>query len=315
MRKNLIIYETNYGTSEKVAKMLSLLLGASRVCDINDNPNNLNVYDNVVFVFGFHGYTTANKINKYVIDNREELLKKRIAVFGVGIARQDLERYLSILTTNLQKDVDFKGFIEGELRVNKLTQEDKKELEGFLAKVGMPFIDMGKFKPEQVYELAERCTEVLNSVEKVLDKKVLMEEIKKFILQHNTCALATGFGDYIRCTPIEFAYFNDKFYFITEGGLKFKGILQNPNVSIGIFNNYEGMDKIKGLQVSGIAEVVDRNTYEYEEVMKLKGVKLKALENIPINLNIVRVKVNKYEFLNSFFKKGGFDSKQVLIIE
>lgn len=315
MRKNLIIYETNYGTSEKAAKMFSLLLGASKVFDINDNPSNINAFDNVVFIFGFHGYTTAEKINKYIVKNREELLKKRIAVVGVGIAKQDLDRYLKALTTNLQKDVDFKGFIEGELRVNKLTEQDKKDLEVFLSKVGMPFIDMGKFKPKQVYELAESCMQVINGSEKILDKKLLMEEIKKFILQHNTCALATGFGDYIRCTPIEFAYFNEKFYFITEGGLKFKGILQNPKVSIGIFNNYEGMDKIKGLQVAGIAELIDRNTYEYEEVMKLKGVKLKVLNSIPINLNIVRVKVNKYEFLNSDFKKSGFDSKQVLIIE
>ncbi|MBE6052134.1 MAG: flavodoxin [Clostridium sp.] len=313
MRKNLIIYETNYGTSKKVAKIFSLILGASKVFNINDNPNNINVYDNVVFIFGFHGYTTAEKINKYIADNREELLKKRIAIIGVGISKQDLNRYSDVLTTTLQKDVDFKEFIEGELRLNKLTDEDKKELEGFLAKVGMPFIDMGKFKPEQAYEVAEKCTEVINSAEKVVDDKVLMEEIKKFILSHNTCALATGVNDFIRCTPIEFAYFNDKFYFITEGGLKFKGILQNPKVCIGIFDNYNGMDKIKGLQVTGTAELVDNDTYEYEEVMKLKGIQLKVLDNIPINLNIVRVKVDKYEFLNSYFKKIGFDSKQVLI--
>lgn len=313
MRKNLIIYETNYGTSKKVGKIFSLLLGASKLVDINDNPSNVNLYENIVFIFGFHGFTTAEKIEEYIKDNREELLKKKIAIIGVGIAKQDLDKYSEKLTTALQKDVNFKGFIEGELRINKLTDKDKEDLEKFLAKVNMPFIDMGKFKPEQAHDLAKKCTEVVNKPMKTMDDRLLMEEIKKFILSHNTCALATGVQDFIRCTPIEYAYFNEKFYFITEGGLKFKGILQNPNVSIGIFDGYIGMDKLMGLQVTGRAEIVNRDTYEYEEVMKLKGVQLKALDNLPINLNIVKVSADKYEFLNSDFKKIGLDSKQILI--
>ena len=82
---------------------------------------------------------------------------------------------------------------------------------------------------------------------------------------------------------------------------------------IGIFDGYIGMDKLMGLQVTGRAEIVNRDTYEYEEVMKLKGVQLKALANLPINLNIVKVSADKYEFLNSDFKKIGLDSKQILI--
>ena len=44
-----------------------------------------------------------------------------------------------------------------------------------------------------------------------MDRNALLAEIEKFILAHNTCALATGCGDFIRCTPIEYDYKDGRF--------------------------------------------------------------------------------------------------------
>lgn len=39
-----------------------------------------------------------------------------------------------------------------------------------------------------------------------MEKSKLIQEVEEFIASHNTCALATGCDDFVRCTPIEYTY-------------------------------------------------------------------------------------------------------------
>lgn len=41
---------------------------------------------------------------------------------------------------------------------------------------------------------------------KHMEREALLSHIEDFLKEHNTCALATGFGDFVRCTPIEYHY-------------------------------------------------------------------------------------------------------------
>lgn len=59
------------------------------------------------------------------------------------------------------------------------------------------------------YELAINYWDIKDQEAKKLNSETLNKLIDEFINLHNTCALATGFNDYIRCTPIEYNYFND----------------------------------------------------------------------------------------------------------
>lgn len=314
MRKSIVIYETKYGISKKVAEIFSLILGAAKMVDIKDAPADITNYDNAVLIFGFCGYKTAEKMKEYLSVNKEKFLSKRVAVIGVGLSAEDLDRYADDVCKQIGKKADVTEFIQGELRVDKLTSEDKKILASFLNKVGMSLKDMGEFKVEEACNIASKCAEVLNRQSLKLGKKELMDHINEFIMQHNTCALATGTGEFVRCTPIEYMYINGAFYFISEGGFKFRGILQNPNVSISIFNNYIDMQSLASLQVSGQAEIIPCYNDEYNEVMKAKGINLKNLSNMPFDLNLIKVKVSKFEFLNSAFKKKNVDVKQTLVI-
>ena len=45
-----------------------------------------------------------------------------------------------------------------------------------------------------------------------MERDKVMERIEAFISGFNTCALATGSGDYVRCTPVEFSYFDQTFW-------------------------------------------------------------------------------------------------------
>ena len=71
-----------------------------------------------------------------------------------------------------------------------------------------------------------------------MDRGDALAHIVDFIKAHNTCGFATGYGDYIRCTPIEYTYMDDEFWFVSEGGNKFIGLEKNRNVSMAIFEYY-----------------------------------------------------------------------------
>ena len=69
------------------------------------------------------------------------------------------------------------------------------------------------------------------------DTKMLMSEIEAFIDKNDTCALATGFGEFVRCTPIEYTYHDSAFWLFTEGGEKFIYLEHNKNVASQFLTN------------------------------------------------------------------------------
>jgi uncharacterized protein YhbP (UPF0306 family) len=171
--------------------------------------------------------------------------------------------------------------------------------------------DKGNFSVQAVTLVAEQFRKVFNAPSAPMEKSKLKKEIERFIAGNNTLAMATGTGDFVRCTPIEYQYIEGCFYFITEGGMKFKSILQNKTVSMGIFDKYDNMSNVKGLQITGEAEIVPLMSEEYCKVLKQKDVNQSALKKLPINLYLLKITPKKFEFLNSDFKKMGFDSKQI----
>ncbi len=88
-------------------------------------------------------------------------------------------------------------------------------------------------KAANYWKQQESCTAQAN-------KEPVTSEVQKFISSHNTCALATGFGTQVRCTPIEYTYWDDCFWLLSEGGEKFRNLKENKNVSLAIFDSYTG---------------------------------------------------------------------------
>jgi nitroimidazol reductase NimA-like FMN-containing flavoprotein (pyridoxamine 5'-phosphate oxidase superfamily) len=283
MRKSLVIHEINHAGSKKVAKIFSLISGASKIVDMEHIPKNMGSYDNIVLILGCGKTSINSKIKEYLNIDKEKIISKRIAVIGVGISAKGLGEYVNSLCSEIGKKVDVIQRVQSE-----------------------------PFNLTEVCIIASKCSEVFNKPILNLYKEELIKEIDEFIFQHNTCALATGSGEFNRCTPIEYTYLKGIFYFITEGGLKFRGILLNPSVSISIFNEYKDMQNLKGLQISGKAEIIENYSDEYNEFMEVKGIEINRLKSMPISLNLIRVKVDKFEFLNSDFAKKGLDVKQIL---
>lgn len=145
-----------------------------------------------------------------------------------------------------------------------------------------------------------------------MEPAALKDKIEAFINTHNTCALATASTDLVRNTPIEYNYVDSCYYFFSEGGLKFKGLKENKNVGLAIFEPYGGFGQLKSLQVQGIAELVEPFSDEYLRLMEHKKIPVEAMKKLPQAMNLIKVKPVSYDYLDSELKKDGFGSRQHL---
>jgi uncharacterized protein YhbP (UPF0306 family) len=145
-----------------------------------------------------------------------------------------------------------------------------------------------------------------------MDPLRLKNAIEKYIQANNTCALATGVGDYVRCTPIEYSFRGGSFYLFSEGGKKFVALEHNKNVCLAIFDPYRGFGQLKGLQVEGTASLIEPFSEEYNAQANFKKIPLAALKKLPEPLHLIKITPFHYDFLNTDFKKEGFASRQSL---
>lgn len=143
-----------------------------------------------------------------------------------------------------------------------------------------------------------------------LEPELLLAETEKYINENNTCALATGVGEFVRNTPIEYSYHDGCFWMFSEGGEKFVGLEKNTNVCIAVFDKYTGFGSLKGLQVMGRAELVEPFSEEYNAHAEYKKIPLTALKKMDPPMNLIKVKPTEADFINSDFKKNGADSRQ-----
>ena len=145
-----------------------------------------------------------------------------------------------------------------------------------------------------------------------MPKAELKKAVYDYIKANNTCALATGAGDYVRCTPIEYGFHDDKFWMFSEGGKKFVGLETNPNVCLAIFDKYDGFGNLKSLQVMGKAELVEPFSAAYNAHAEYKKISLTALEKLPTPMNLICVTPTEINALFSDFKKAGYGSRQTI---
>jgi Pyridoxamine 5''-phosphate oxidase. len=148
---------------------------------------------------------------------------------------------------------------------------------------------------------------------KRMEDAALLAEITKFACSHNTCALATGSGTFVRCTPIEYTYTDGSFYLFSEGGQKFRALAVNPLVSLAVFDQYSGMDSVNGMQVTGRAVLVEPFSGEYLKLLAVKGIPSSALASLEYTMHLIKVIPSRVDMLCSAFKRQGFNSRQYVL--
>ena len=142
---------------------------------------------------------------------------------------------------------------------------------------------------------------------------VLKPAVEEFLTSSAVCALATGSGDYVRCTPLEFSYHDGKFWIFTEGGEKFIGLETNKNVSLAVFDKNPDFGELKSVQVKGTAELIEPMSDEYLAHADYKKVPVTALKKLADRgdlMHLLSITPVKVDVLFSDFKKQGYDSRQ-----
>lgn len=86
----------------------------------------------------------------------------------------------------------------------------------------------------------------------------------------------------------------------------------NPNVSIGIYDAYKSMSELSGMQITGIAELIEIGSDEYIDVLKINNLQIDNIISLPVSLNLIKINIKKIEFLWSDFAKLKVDLKQIL---
>ena len=151
-----------------------------------------------------------------------------------------------------------------------------------------------------------------NSVK--MDEARLKEAAEEYILANKTCVLATGVGDYVRCTPLEYCYHDGCFWIFSEGGKKFIGLADNLNVCLAIYNRYEDGGGLKGMQVMGKAEMVEPYSERYMAHAAFRNLSAEFFKKLKRPMPLICVHPETIECLFTDFKKLGCAARQTLVI-
>lgn len=315
MQRTLIVYESKYGATEQIAKLLAKILGPAQYI----RPNQFNIkfddIDLIVIASPIYSEQLHKNIRNFISEQKDWLKNRLVALLSVALSEKSGLKALKPIKNLLEDCVIWSGTTKGRLIINQLTDNDKKRMQRFYKKVGIPFQNRGKLSVNDVVNKAYCIKELRDKGINVLPDEKLLTEIEKFIKSHNTCALATGYDDKIRCTPIEYFYLKGIFYIISEGGEKFANIALNKNVALSIFDPYSGMNNLGGMQISGKAVVIEEGSEEYENIFEYKGISSNKITERRFSLNLIKIIPEKVEFLSSIFKSKGYPTKQIFLFK
>ena len=167
---------------------------------------------------------------------------------------------------------------------------------------------------KEEYQVAARYWEEKDADSVKLEPGKLRAMVEEYVEANNTCALATGTGDYVRCTPIEYSWHDGCFWMFSEGGKKFIGLATNPHVCLAIYDRYEGFGKLHGMQVMGRAEVVEPFSEAYNDHAAWKKISMEFLRKLPTPMHLIRVRPSRIDCLFSDFKELGCAPRQTLVL-
>ncbi len=286
MVKTLILYDSKYGFTERIAQELSLILGPAKYVRMSDFENNKVEYDVIVLCIPICSEKIDKNVIEYLSQNADWIKEKKVILVCTCFTEKNIEHCMKPVNDILERSIVYRAVVAREA-LNK----------------------------EEFVELALNMKKIKDQGQKVMEVQRLKAFMEDFINRHNTCTLATGFGDRTRATPIEYIYMEESIYMLSEGGEKFANILLNSNVSISIFDEYKSMNQLAGMQISGSAQIIDIGSYEYILLLNKKNLKLERITSLPVALNLIKINIDRIEFLWSEFNKMDFDTKQSLYLQ
>ncbi len=279
MVKTLLLYDGKKSSSERIAHRLSYLIGNAKVTEMSEAPSDITAYGGFCFVFNFYGAVTAGKVTGFLRTHQEQLFGKRVALVGIGFSDLGFMNYV----VNTEKSTGLTG------------------IEGY-------FLN----REEQAFRVGTEIGRMMQAPVTCLDETELSARIDSFVAAHNTLAMATSTEGYVRCTPMNYLYLDGVFYLITEGGNKFRGILESGRCSAAIFNPSSDNEPNCGVQIHAEAKILPADSSEYMAIMNMKGYTEEQLNALPVSLFLIKLIPLRYDYYNASLEQDGFDAHQIL---
>ncbi|MGL4848344.1 MAG: flavodoxin domain-containing protein [Clostridium sp.] len=319
---NLIIYDSKYGSTEKIVHILEKIIGYSKSIKPKDFKEEYkDIYDNFIFISPVYIERLLPSIEKFVDENEAWLKKKKVYACAINMIGEKGLSYLDRMEEKLKGAFVMKASLYGEIKEKELSEKDYKGLKFFCEKISaklglnIPFGDLNLYNEKSVVEIGLEIKRQIELRRKVLDKNIVAEIIFDFIEKKHMCVLSTGDGKSQRATPLEYIFYKGNLYFISEGGVKFANLYKNKNAGIAIYNDFEGFNKLCGLQIDGEIEEVEFKGEEYFEIIKKRRISKEMLEKLEVNLYVMKFKIKRIEAINQRFKELGGCYRQTLKIK
>lgn len=308
MKKTLVVYTSKYGSTEDAARMMGFVLGPAKVVRADGLTEKHRDFDFVVLVTPV--YAGKLYMESFMEENEAWLAGKPLALICVALDEKDGLRALDGWKQRFGEAVQLSAWLGGRLDLETVDQDDRSALEAFARMTGYQLQNRDAFDPEKIIALALQIKEIRDRSQNDMPETEIRQAVEKFLQSHNTCALCTSRPGYVRGTPIEYSYKDACLYMFSEGGEKFANLLLNPKVSVSVYDPYEGFDKLGGLQLTGAAELIREDHPDYEPILVSRGFSTKKFSRLPVQMNVIRIRIEKAEFMWSGFSKRGFEVKQ-----
>ncbi len=147
-------------------------------------------------------------------------------------------------------------------------------------------------------------------VERELGKQDLERLIVDLLREQSLCVIATCSENVPRASTVEYFPIDTTIYILTEGGVKIENITRNPNVSIAIHAPFAGWKTVRGVQITGIAEIGKKGSRVYEEGLEAFIKRRGRVLTVPDIMKIIKIKPLKAEYLDASLEDKGYASSQ-----
>ena len=150
-----------------------------------------------------------------------------------------------------------------------------------------------------------------------MELELSRHEVEKLIIRFletcSLCVIATCSDSIPRASTVEFFPIGTTLYILTEGGQKIKNIKKNPHVSIAIRGEFTGWSTVKGLQITGSAEIGRRGSEIFKEGLLAYKIRRRSENSgLPSFMNVIKVKPAKMEYLDTTLSGKGYKVKHLI---
>jgi menaquinone-dependent protoporphyrinogen IX oxidase/uncharacterized protein YhbP (UPF0306 family) len=310
MQRTCVIYESKYGSTAEIAGAVALVLGPARTCRPEEFSGDMRSFDLFVIGTPIYNGNVAPSIRRFVETNAAWLQKKPVAFFCTCLNLHKGHEYLKELRAMVGDDAPVVAF-GGRMKVERLDRDDLTALSLYAKKTDFVLEDRDLTDMGAVAAFALALREKMACGGQMAEEEI-KTAIEDYLRAHHICVLATGHGDQVRATTVDYLFNSGKIYIYSEGGEKFAHLLRNPAAAIAVYTEYTSMEDIAGLQIAGAAEILRPGAAGHAEALALRGIDPERLRAANIDINVIRITPERAEFLNAAFKRQGHGIKQTL---